>query len=93
MKRSVSLNLGGRQFSFLSGDPQEVVDQVFSKVTEMYDAFKKKEDEIGFEKLMVGICVNLAHDLIKSQNELVRLKDKYEEVLSEYFQGREGVEG
>jgi len=49
MKRSVSLNLGGRQFSFLSGDPQEVVEQVFSKVTEMYDAFKKKEEEIGFE--------------------------------------------
>ena len=92
MKRSVTLNLGGRPYTFLTNDPQETVDQVFSKITEIYDQFKKNEEEVGYEKLIVGICVNLAHDLIKSQNERVRLKAKYEEVLSEYFQGREGVE-
>lgn len=92
MKRSVSLNLGGREYTFLTNDPQELVDQVFSRITETYEALKKNEVEIGFEKVLTGICVNLAHDLLKSQNELARLKSKYEEVLSEYFQGRDTLE-
>jgi len=92
MKRSVSLDLGEKKYSFITSDPQELVDQVFSKIIEMYDSLKKNEDEIGYEKLLVGISVNLAHDLVRSQNELLRLKAKYEEVLSEYFQGRDGVE-
>lgn len=92
MKRSVTLDLGGRKYTFLTSDPQELVDQVFSKITEMYNSMSKNEEEVGYEKLLVGISVNLAHDLARSQNELLRLKAKYEEVLSEYFQGRDEVE-
>ncbi|KUK79556.1 cell division protein ZapA [Mesotoga sp. Brook.08.YT.4.2.5.1] len=92
MKRSVTLDLGGRKYTFLTSDPQELVDQVFSKITEMYNSISKNEEEVGYEKLLVGISVNLAHDLARSQNELLRLKAKYEEVLSEYFQGRDEVE-
>jgi cell division protein ZapA (FtsZ GTPase activity inhibitor) len=92
MKRSVSLELGEKKYTFITSDPQELVDQVFSKITEMYDSLRKNEEEIGYEKVLVGISVNLAHDLVRSQNELLRLKAKYEEVLSEYFQGRDGVE-
>ncbi|HDP78745.1 MAG TPA: cell division protein ZapA [Mesotoga infera] len=92
MKRSVSLELGEKKYTFITSDPQELVDQVFSKITEMYDSLSKNEEEIGYEKVLVGISVNLAHDLVRSQNELLRLKAKYEEVLSEYFQGRDGVE-
>ncbi|HNU22950.1 MAG TPA: cell division protein ZapA [Mesotoga sp.] len=92
MKRSVTLDLGGRKYTFLTSDPQELVDQVFSKITEMYNSMSKNEEEVGYEKLLVGISVNLAHDLARSQNELLRLKVKYEEVLSEYFQGRDEVE-
>jgi hypothetical protein len=72
MKRSVSLELGEKKYTFITSDPQELVDQVFSKITEMYDSLKKNEEEIGYEML--------------------RLKAKYEEVLSEYFQGRDEVE-
>jgi len=92
MKRSVSLDLGGRKYTFLTSDPQELVDQVFSKIGELYDSLKNNEEEIGYEKILVGISVNLAYDLVRSQNELLRLKAKYEEVLSEYFQGRDEVE-
>ena len=68
------------------------MDQVFSKIGELYDSLKNNEEEIGYEKNTGGISVNLAHDLVRSQNELLRLKAKYEEVLSEYFQGRDEVE-
>ncbi len=54
-----------KEVHFLTSDPQELVDQVFSKITEMYNSISKNEEEVGYEKLLVGISVNLAHDLAK----------------------------
>ena len=92
MKRSVTLKLGERDYSFLTSDPQEQVDQVFEVIREHFAVLEKGVETIGFERSLVFMLLNITSDLVKSQNELLKLKQKYEGILSDYYKGRGKVE-
>lgn len=92
MKRPVILNLGDKEFQFLTTEPPEIVDKVFEEIQREYALLEKEVEKAGFEKILVALLVNVTNDLVKTQNELRRLKEKYDSVLDEYYKGRGRVD-
>jgi hypothetical protein len=88
MRRYVKLQLGDKEFEFLTTDPDEFVEKVFSEIQREYELLEKHSSNVGFEKIIAGILVNKVGELIKTESELQRLKEKYNDVLSELNKGR-----
>ncbi|MFO7881642.1 MAG: cell division protein ZapA [Kosmotogaceae bacterium] len=88
MRRYVKLKLGDKEFEFLTTDPDEFVDKVFGEIQREYELLEKNSTNVGFEKIITGILVNKVGELIKTESELQRLKEKYNDVLSELNRGR-----
>lgn len=92
MKRSVTLTLGNNDYTFLTSDSQEQVEQVFEIIQKHFAELEKGIETIGLEKSFIFMLLNITNDLVKTQNELLRLKDKYENILGDYYKGRGKVE-
>ncbi|ACR80702.1 MULTISPECIES: cell division protein ZapA [Kosmotoga] len=92
MKRPVVLKLGEKEFQFLTTEPPEIVDKVFEEIQQEYALLEKEVEKAGFERILVALLVNVTNDLVKTQNELRRLKEKYDSVLDEYYKGRGRVD-
>ncbi|AKI96812.1 cell division protein ZapA [Kosmotoga pacifica] len=88
MRRPVVLKLGEREFEFITNEPQSIVDEVFNEISQEFALLEKDVEKAGFEKVLVAMLVNMTTDFIKAENELKRLKEKYNEVLKDYYKGR-----
>ncbi len=85
MKRTVTLKLGDKEYSFLSNDPNNKVEEVFGLIQEKFNDIKDGISKVGFEKTIVFLLVNFASEMVISKKELTRLKNKYQKVVDEMY--------
>ncbi|OAA31756.1 cell division protein ZapA [Kosmotoga arenicorallina S304] len=88
MKRPVVLKLGEREYKFITNEPQSIVDRVFNEIIQEFGILEKEVEKVGMDNVLVAMLVNMTTDFIKAQNELQRLKEKYNEVLKDHYKGR-----
>ncbi|MDK2950348.1 MAG: hypothetical protein PWQ77_13 [Kosmotogales bacterium] len=85
MKRTVTLKLGDKEYSFLSNDPDDKVEEVFGLIQNKFDDISEGISKVGFEKTIVFLLVNFASEMVISKKELTRLKNKYQKVVDEMY--------
>ena len=93
VRRRVKLELGGREFSFITDEPEEKVVKILEYVKEEYDNYKSYEDRVSFEEIMLLILLNTSSKMLDLEDELRELRDKYDRLIETFNREAEGKTG
>ncbi|HAA84834.1 MAG TPA: cell division protein ZapA [Kosmotogaceae bacterium] len=92
MKRPVILKLAEREFRFYTTEPEDIVETVFQQIVQTYDELEIDKSKVELEYVLTAMLVEITADLVKSRNELERMREKYSSILEQYHRSRRKIE-
>ena len=93
VRRRIKLELGGREFSFVTDEPEEKVMKILEYVREEYENYRSYEDRVSFEEIMLLILLNTSSKLFNLEEELQELREKYDRLIETFNREAEGKTG
>ena len=93
VRRRVKLELGGREFSFITDEPDDKVGKILEYIKEEYENYRSYEDRVSFEEILLLILLNTSSKMLKLEEELDELRDKYDRLIETFNREAEGKTG